>query len=183
MPALERRDHLGPAYDLRKVRRADLFFSFGHQHKIDRHFAPRAPNRVQSRQESGFGTFLIDRPASHDNLADPGLVHQRSVPRRRRPLRGVDLFYVVHEIDAERLRGPGIERRKDARLPVGGNLADGLEAGITEHLHGEFAAFVDLAVLSGDRGLANPGLQAFHSLVVTFSDLFENRVQVGWSSR
>ena len=54
-----------------------------------------------------------------------------------------------------------------------------MEACIAQHLHGEFAAFVDLAVLGGDRRLTNPRLQTLHRFVVPLFDLFEHRVKIG----
>ena len=67
--------------------------------------------------------------------------------------------------------------------PSVGILVTCLKAGVAQHLHGQFAAFVHAAILGGDRGLADPGLQALHGLVVTLLDFIEHGLKVGFSAK
>ncbi len=142
------------------MRGADFFLAFGYKDEIDGELAACAVNGVKCGEEGGFGAFLVYGAAADDYFAEAGLVDERGVPRRRGPFGGIDLFYVVHEVEAERFGSAGIEGGEDAGLAVGGNLGDLREASFAEHLHGELAAFVHAAIFGGDGGLVNPGLQA-----------------------
>ena len=114
--------HFGPPHDLRKMRRADLLFAFGHENKIHGQLSASAADGVQRGEERRFRPFLVDGAAPDEDFADAGLVDERGVQRRRRPFRGIDLFDVVHEIEAHRARRAGIERGENAGLAVGGIL-------------------------------------------------------------
>ena len=72
----------------------------------------------------------------------------------------------------------GVERGENAGLAVGGDFGDGLEAGVAEELHGEFAAFVHAAIFGGDAGLANPFLQAVDGFFVALFDFFADGVEI-----
>ena len=45
----------------------------------------------------------------------------------------------------------------------------------------KFAAFIHAAILSRDRGLSDPGLQAFHSFIVTLLNFAEYGLKIGLS--
>src|SRR5712671_2350015 len=147
-------------HDLMEVRRADFLFTLGYEDEIDGEFAACAANGVKGGEERSFGTFLVYGAAADDYFAEAGLVDERGVPGWRGPFGGVDLLYVVHEIEAERFGSAGIESGEDAGLAFGGDLADLAEAGFAQHLHGQLAAFVHAAIFCGDGGLVNPVLQA-----------------------
>src|SRR5207247_8267943 len=102
----------------------------------------------------------------------------RGVEWRRRPLGGIGLLHVVHEIKSDGARRAGVERGKDARLPVGRNFRDPAESGVAEHAHREVAAFTHAPLLSRNRGLANPMLQALHRFVVALLNFFLDEVEV-----
>ena len=139
---LQGREHLGPADDLREMRRPDLLFALGDEHEIDRELAARAPDGMQGGEERGLGALLVHRTAPHHDLAQAGFVHECGVPRRRGPFCGIDLFNVVHEVQAERFGRARVERREDARLAVARDPRDLLEARLAQHPHRQLAAFV-----------------------------------------
>ncbi len=173
----ERLAHRRRVHHLREMRRADLLFALGHQHEVDGQLPAGAVNRVQRRQECGLRTLLVDRAAAHDRAPEVGQVDDLRVPGRRGPFRGVGLLHVVHEVHADRAARTGIERREHAGLAVGGAALDVLESRIGEHPHCELAAFLDAAVLRGDRRLADPFLQACDGLVVAALDFLVNGSQ------
>ena len=135
-------------------------------------------------QEGSLRAFLVDRSAPDHALAQARLIDDGRVERRRRPFRGIDLLDVIHEVDPERARRAGVERGEDAGLAIGRNFRRSLEAGLAQHAHGEVAAFVHAAVLGGNRGLANPRLQALHRFVMALFDflLDGGKVRVGIGS-
>ncbi len=138
-------------------------------------------NGVHRGQEGSLRTLLVDRSAPDDALAQAGLIDNGRVEGRRRPFRGIDLLDVVHEVDPKGARRAGVERGEDAGLAIGGDFRGSLEAGLAQHAHGEVAAFVHAAVLGGNRGLANPRLQALHRFVMALFDFLLNdgKVRVG----
>ena len=69
-------------HDLRKMRRANFFFAFSHQNKVDRQLAARTPDSMQRRKKCGFRPFLIDRPAPDYNFAEARLINNAGLPRR-----------------------------------------------------------------------------------------------------
>src|SRR5438105_3533268 len=91
------------------MRRADLLLAFGDKDEVDGHILARTANGVKGSEQRGLRTFLIDRAAAHDDFSEAGLVEQSGFEGRRRPLGGVSLLDVVHEIEAESFRSE--ERR------------------------------------------------------------------------
>ena len=172
-------NHFWTAHDLREMRRPDLFFAFGDQNEVDGKFLSGATDGVQRSQECRFRALLVDGAAPDHDFAESGLVDECSVERRRRPFGGRDLFHVVHEIDTEGAGSASVEGGENSRLAVGGNFCGCLKSGVAQHLHGQFATLVHSAIFCGNRGLTNPSLQALHGLVVTFFDLFPNRLKIG----
>src|SRR5712692_8181646 len=172
-------EDLGAMNDWREMRGADFFLAFGDENKIDGELVTGAADGVKGGKEGGFGAFLVHGAAADDHFAEAGLINQRGVPGRRGPFGGIDLLYVIHEIEADGFGSAGVEGGEDAGLAVGGNLGDLREAGFAKHLHGELAAFVHTAIFGGDGGLANPGLQALEGFVVTLVDFGEDGVEVG----
>src|SRR2546430_521527 len=170
--------HLRPAHDLGEVGRADLFLALGDEHEVERRLLARGADGVQRGEERRLGALLVHGAAPDQHLAEPGPVDERGVPGRRRPLGGIDLLDVVHEVQAERARRAGVERGEDAGLAVGRDLRHLVEARVLEHAHGELAALVHAAVLGGDGGLPDPLLQARHGFVVMLVDLREDRGEV-----
>src|SRR6266849_741103 len=144
---------------LMEMRGTDFLFAFGYEDQVDREFAAGA--------------------TTDDYFSETRFVDQGSVPRRRGPFGGIYLLYVIHEIEAERFGGAGIEGGEDAGLAFGGDLGDLAEAGFAQHLHGYFAAFVHPAIFCGDGRLVNPGLQALERFVVALLDFGEYGVEVG----
>ena len=134
---------------------------------------------MQRREERGLRPFLVDGPAADDDLAEPGLLHESRVPRRRGPLRGIDLLDVVHEIEADSFRGAGVERGEDTGRSVGRDLLGAVEPRVPEQADHEIAALRDAAVLRGDRRLVNPFLQALDRLVVAFLDFCQDTIGPG----
>ena len=53
-----------------------------------------------------------------------------------------------------------------------------LEAGVSQHLHREFAAFIHAAIFGGDGRLLHPCLHALHSFVMALRDFGVNGRQV-----
>jgi hypothetical protein len=154
-----------------EVRRADLLLALGDQDEVDGGLLSRAPDGVQGRQERGLRSLLVHGAAAHQDLAEPRLVHERRVPRGRRPLRGIDLLDVVHEVDPDGSRRPRVQRAEHGRMAVRGDARDVLEAGLAQQVHHQVAAFLHPPVLGGDRGLPDPLLQAPQPFVVALSDL------------
>ena len=64
-------------------------------------------------------------------------------------------------------------------MAVGRHPGYVVESGVAQHAHGQIATFVHAAILGGNRRLANPLLDALHSLIVAFLDLFPDGLQVG----
>ena len=172
--APQRRQHLGPVHDLGEVRRADLLLALGDEHEVDGRRAAGAANRVECREKRRFGPLLVHGPSADHGLSETGLVDERGDPGRRGPLGRVRLLHVVHEVEAQRARRAGVERREDAGLAVGRYFGDLPESGVAQQPHRELAPLVHAAVLGRDRRLADPFLQALHRLVVTLFDLGEH---------
>src|SRR2546429_5162516 len=86
------------------MRRADLLLAFGDKDEVDGHILARTANGVKGSEQRGLRTFLIDRAAAHDDFSEAGLVEQSGFEGRRRPLGGVSLLDVVHEIDRKSTR-------------------------------------------------------------------------------
>src|SRR5207253_10001001 len=95
----------------------------------------------------------------------------------------ISLLDVVHEVEAERARGAGVERGDDAGLAVGGDVGNRVEARVFGHARGELAALVHAAVLGGDGRLPDPLLQARHGFVVALFDLREDGGEVVGATR
>src|SRR5260221_583141 len=107
-------ENIGAMHDLGKMRGADFFFAFGYKDKIDRELAACAANGVKRGEEGGFGAFLVHSAAADDHFTEARLVHQRRVPGRRGPLGGINLLYVIHEIEADGFGSAGVEGGEDA---------------------------------------------------------------------
>ena len=86
MPAqrLSAAAHLGPAHDLREVRRADLLLALGHQHEVDRQLPAGAVDGVERGEERGLRALLVHRAAADQHLAQAGLVDDRAPPAAAR---------------------------------------------------------------------------------------------------
>ena len=166
------------------MRRADFFFAFGDEDQIHRELLAHAPDGMKRRQEGGLRALLVDCSPADDHFSQFGLIDQGGLEGRGRPLGRIDLLYVVHEIKAQSARCTGIEGGENSGMAVGRHLGYAVESGIAQHAHGQVATFVHAAILGGNRRLANPLLDALHSLIVAFLDLFPDGLQVGilgWS--
>ena len=175
--ALEGGRDLGAPHDLPEVRRADLFLPLRHEDEVDRALPARAVDGMESGQERGLRTFLVHRAAADQDLAEAGLVDERRRPGRRRPLGGIDLLDVIHEVQADRPRRAGVQCREDAGLAVGGDAGDLLEAGLPREAHHEVAPLGHPPPLGGDRRLPHPFLEACDALPMAPGDLRLNRVE------
>ncbi len=80
-------------------------------------------------------------------------------------------LYVIHEIKPKSFRSARVQRGEDSRLAVGGDLGHLLEAGIAQHLHGEFAPFIHAAIFRRNGRLLYPGLHPLHAFVMALGDL------------
>ena len=151
--------------------RTDFFFALRHHHQIDRHFLVRATDRMQRSEKRGFRSLLIHCAPADNRFSERRLVYQARLGRRRRPLRRIELFHVVHEIKADRFRGTGIERRKHAWLSIGVDHCRLLKARVARELGHVIRAFGISAVLRRNRHLTDPILQSLHRLIMAFRDL------------
>jgi hypothetical protein len=68
----------------------------------------------------------------------------------------VELFHIVHEIEAEGGRRAGIEGGKDARLAISLDPFRALKAGVFQELDHVIGSLRISAILSRDRDLADP---------------------------
>src|SRR5438094_831699 len=98
---------------------------------------PSGETSVASGEERRLGALLVHRAPAYQHGSHIRLLDERGGPRRRRPFRGIDLFDVIHEVDAQGARRTGIERREDSRLAVGRQLRDLVEPGVAQQLHRE----------------------------------------------
>ncbi len=150
----ERLFDLRLVHDLAEMRRADFLFALRDEDEVDRQLAPGGFHRVQRFEEGRLRTFLIHRAAADHDFARARLVDDRGFGRRRRPFLGIELLHVVHEIEADRLRRAGVERREDARLAIGLDAFRALKTGILQQLDHVIGAFRITAILRRDRDLA-----------------------------
>src|SRR5437867_13414931 len=118
------------------MRRTDLLFAFGHQYEVHWKFVTRSTDGVQGGQHSRLRTLLIHGTSANEHFAKARLVHQCRIPRRRGPLRRVDLLDVVHEIKTDTSGRTGIKRGKNAWLSIGRHALDLLKASMAQQLHG-----------------------------------------------
>src|SRR5688572_8392601 len=70
----QRGHHLRMLNDLMKIRRANLFFSFGNKNEVYRWLLSSTFERVECCEQSGFRSLLVDRSATDQNLTELGLV-------------------------------------------------------------------------------------------------------------
>ena len=136
----QRRLDLGVGEHLREVRRADFLLAFGHQHEVDRKLDPGGLECVERGEECRLRPLLVDRAAADDRLALARPVDDPAFERRRRPFGRVVMLDVVHEVDGERVLGPGIERREHAGYAVGLDDPGLLESGVERQLAHVFGA-------------------------------------------
>src|SRR5206468_303218 len=150
---LERRKHLGTPNELRDMRRTDLLFAFRDHYEIDRQFLSRAANCVQRRNERCFRSFLVHRATTNHHFSKWRFVHDSRFGRRRRPLRWIELFHIVHEIEPDGFRRTGVERREHAGLAVGVDYRRLLKSRIARELRHVLRALWISTVLRRDRNL------------------------------
>ena len=82
----------------------------------------------------------------------------------------IELFHIVHEIEPDRFRRTGVERREHAGLAICLDYRRVLKSRIARELRHVLRALRISAVLGRDRNLRNPILQPLHRLVVAFRD-------------
>ena len=97
-------------------------------------------------------------------------VHDSRFGRRRRPLRRIELFHIVHEIEPDGFRRTGIERREHAGLAICVDYRRLLKSRIARELRHVLRAFRISTVLRRDRHLRDPILQPLHRLIVALRD-------------
>ena len=142
--------------DLFDVWRADLLFTLRHHDEVHRHFLSRTTDRMQRRQKGGLWSLLIHGTASDNHFAERRLVDQPRFRRRRRPLRRIELFHVVHEVKTDRFRPARIKLGEYTRLPLCINHGRLLKSGIAGEFRHVFRAVRVTAILRGDRHLTDP---------------------------
>ena len=113
------------------------------------------------------------------HFSQTGLVDQRGVKRRRGPLRGIGLFHVIHEVEAEGSRRARVQGGENSRLSVARDFPHRIESGIPQESHGEVAALGHAAIFRGDGGLPDPFLEPMHGFVVMLVDFGVNRLDFG----
>src|SRR5207247_8735816 len=106
-----------------------------------------ATDRMQRSEKRGFRSLLIHCAPADNRFSERRLVYQARLGRRRRPLRRIELFHVVHEIKSDRFRGTGSERSKHAWLPIGVNHFRLLKSRVARELGYVIRAFGISAVL------------------------------------
>ena len=153
------------------MRRSDLFLALRDEHEVDRQLLPRPADRVERREECRLRPLLIHRAAADEDLPESGSIDDRGTERWRRPLRGIGLLHVVHEIDGDGLRGSRVERREDPWVTIGLDTRGPLKARVARESHHEIAAFVHPAIFRGEGRVLHPFLEASNTLVVTLLDL------------
>src|SRR5215510_13675919 len=129
------------------MRRTDLFLAFRHKNQIDRQLLARVADGMERSQEGGFRAFLIDGAAANEHLAKTRLIHQSRFKWWRRPLGGINLFYVIHIVNAQFSRRASVQYGKYTRLAIGRYFSHLGEPGLAQHLHSHFTAFSHTAVL------------------------------------
>ena len=103
----------------------------------------------------------------------------RRLERRRGPLGGIELLHVVHEVEAERALGAGVERREHAGLAVGRDDARRCWKPASRASFAMYSApSCDVAVLGGDGGQRDPVLQALDVAGMLLADLCVDRVEI-----
>ena len=121
---------------------------------------------MQCCQQCGLRPFLIDCASAHHHCAESRPFHQRSIKRRRTPLRGIGLFHVIHKIESQSFRSASIQRRKNSRLPIRRHLLYLLKSRFAQHLHHQLAAFIHPTIFRRDRWLLDPRPQPLHRFIV-----------------
>ena len=124
------------------------------------------------------GPFWLVAPRPTIALPSPGLSTMRRLQRRRRPFRRVELFDVVHEVQADRGRRAGIERGVHAWLAAGLDDFDVLEAGLARQLRHVLGALLGIEVFGRDRRQRDPVLQRLHRRIVALRHLRADRVAI-----
>ena len=151
--------------------RTDFFFAFCYKGEIHRQFFSRGANCMQRRQESRLRSFLIYRTTADNHFSEIRFIYQRRVGRWRSPFRRVELFHVVHEINADSFGGTGIERSENARLALGRHLSRLVKPCFLQQFDQVVRAFGVAAIFRRDRDLMNPFLQPLHRLIMLLGDL------------
>ena len=163
--------HFRPPNELRNVWRTNFLFAFGHHHQAHGHLLSRAADRMECRQERCFRSFLIHHTAAEDYFAQLRFVYDSRFGRRRRPLRRIELFHVIHEIEANRFRRACIQCCEHTRFPAGVDHRRLLKSGITREFRHVLRAFRISAILRRDRDLPYPVLQPLHGLIMPLRNL------------
>ncbi|EMD82518.1 hypothetical protein C725_2239 [Pacificimonas flava] len=146
--------------NLAEMRGADFLLALGDQHQIDRQGDAGLFEGVQRGEERRLRPLLVRRTAPHDRAAESLLVDKSRLCRRRRPFAGIELLHIVHEIDAERARGADIVGGEDAGMSIRQDDFHLLKTRIARQRGHIFGALLHVEVLGGDRGIADPVLNA-----------------------
>ena len=126
----QRFQDLRSAHHLRKMWRANFFFTFRNKNQIHRRLFPGSSNRMQGRQKCFLRSLLIHRATAHHHFAQPRFLDQRRFEWRRTPVRRIGLLHVVHKIETQRLRRSRVQRCKHTRLPVRRHLPHTAKSGL-----------------------------------------------------
>jgi hypothetical protein len=112
-------------------------------------------------------------------FSQSGFFDQRGLEGRGRPLSGIGLFHVIHEVESKGPRRARVQGGENPGLAVARDFPNLIESGIAQESHGEFATLGHAAIFGGDGGLPDPLLQPVHGFVVMLVDLGMNRSQLG----
>ena len=96
------------------------------------HARPRE-RRGGAARNADSGPFWLTAPRPIDDLAEPGLSTIAASKGGERPLRGIDLLDVVHEVDADGSGAPASSVAKTPGWPSVGTRHRALEAGVGQH--------------------------------------------------
>lgn len=146
--------------------------------QIDGQLLPRRFERVQGSQECCLRAFLVYGSAPDADLAESLLLHDARFQRRRRPLRGIELLHVVHEVDPDTGSRAGIEQAKDAWLAGCGDDLHIGEAGLARQLGHVFRPLRIVAVLGSDRRQRDPVLKRLDGSIMQFGNFSKHGLHV-----
>src|SRR5579863_9554282 len=114
--------------DLGKVRRTDFFFAFADQNKIYRQLFSGRFKSMQRAEKGGFRALLVYRTATDADFSESFFFYNSALERWRRPLRRIELFHVVHKINADAGRRAAIKKAEYPWLACSRHNLDVLEA-------------------------------------------------------
>ena len=162
--------HFRRLHDLVGMGRADFLLTLGNQDKVHRHFTSAFLDRLYRREKGDLRALLIDGAAADNRLYLARPIDQSVLERGRALLGRIELLHVIHEVDAERGTGAGIEHREHTRDAVGGNDLGLLKACLDRQQTRIFCTLGRVFILGGDGRQRNPVTQRLDGGVMPLRD-------------